>query len=413
MLNTKKGIYMDENSPINSTVKKLGAISFFADVASEMLYPITPILLTTIIGASVSSVGIIEGIAESIASLMKTYSGMWSDKIAKRRPFILIGYFLGAVSKPIIGFSNSWIGVLSARAIDRTGKGLRSSPRDALIADCVSENSRGAAFGWHRMMDTLGATVGPLIAILFLKYHPDNLRSLYYWAIIPGLLSVIIIFSIKETPQQIPKKSFSNPFKLWKNFDIPFKEYVFAWGIFSLTNSSDVFLLLRAKDIGFSTIGVILLYCTYNLTYALSSPYLGKLSDKIDRKKLLIAGLLTFSCVYVAIGTSNSKWTFWVLFLIYGLYMGATDGVGKALAVDLSPKDLKASSLGIISTITGLCTIFASSLTGIIWEKINPSWAFYYGAIGALVSAALIFKLIPKPSLQKPNKTFEISNHSD
>lgn len=379
-----------KSEALNPTVIKLGVVSFFADIASEMLYPITPIFLTTILGASVTSVGIIEGIAESIASLLKTYSGAWSDSISRRKPFILLGYFLGAISKPITGLSHTWIGVLTARAIDRTGKGLRSAPRDALIADSVTPDKRGAAFGWHRGMDTLGAAVGPLFALLLLTTYSENLRSLYYWALIPGLISVLVIFLIKEAPSKGPKKKMINPFLLWNQFSNPFKKYIYLWGIFSLTNSSDVFLLLKAKSMGYSTQFVILLYCVYNLTYSFSSPYLGKLSDNIGRKKLMLLGLLIYTLVYAGFGFASQSWQLWPLFLIYGLYMGATEGVGKALAVDLAPSDLKATSVGILGTVTGLCTIIASTAAGFLWDHYGSSWTFFFGAIGAIFSFVVL-----------------------
>lgn len=383
----------DKNKVLNNTVVKLGTVSFFADIASEMLYPITPIFLTTVLGASMSSVGFIEGVAEALASLLKTYSGAWSDSLSKRKPFIVVGYFLGAISKPITGLSHSWLGVLGARMLDRTGKGIRSAPRDALIADSVHSSKRGAAFGWHRGMDTMGAAVGPLLALLLLNQYSDNLRPLYYWALIPGLISVLIIFSIRESGHSVEKKKIENPFRLWKKFGSPFKNYIYSWGIFSLANSSDVFLLLKAKSSGLSIQTVILLYCAYNLTYSLSSPWLGKLSDEIGRKKLMISGLLVFALVYLGFGFATESWHFWILFLVYGLYMGATEGIGKALAIDLSPTNLKATSIGILGTTTGLCTIVASSFAGLIWDHFGASWTFFFGAFGALVALMMLLQV--------------------
>ena len=393
---------MEENKDkaLNPTVVKLGIVSFFADVASEMLYPVTPIFLTTVLGASMSSLGLIEGVAEAIASLLKTYSGSWSDQIQKRKPFILAGYFLGAISKPFIGLSQSWVHVLGARALDRTGKGLRSAPRDALIADSVTAANRGAAFGWHRGMDTFGAAVGPLLTIFLLTLNPNDLRSLYYWALIPGLISVLIIFSVKEPKHQVQNKKWENPLKTWSGYNKPFKSYIYAWGVFSLANSSDVFLLMKAKASGLSTQSVILLFCVYNLTYSLSSPYLGKLSDQIGRKKILISGLMIFALVYLGFGLANESWQYWLLFLIYGLYMGATEGVGKALAVDLSPASLKATSVGILGTITGFSTIFASVFAGLIWDQFGASWTFMYGAVGACMAILMLLRF----DLRKPLK---------
>jgi MFS family permease len=374
---------------LSPTVVRLGIVSFFADIASEMLYPITPIFLTTVLGASMSNLGLIEGIAESIASLLKTYSGAWSDRISKRRPFILLGYFLGAISKPWIGLSQSWGEVLGARAIDRAGKGLRSSPRDALIADSVSPEIRGAAFGWHRAMDTLGAAVGPLLTILLLSLKPGDLRSLYLWALIPGFLSVAVVFTVREKEHQAhaSQNGWVNPLQAHEALSGPFKKYLYAWGAFSLVNSSDAFLLMRAKNSGLSTQRVILLYCAYNLTYALSSPWLGGLSDRMGRKKLMVLGLCIFTFVYLGFGLASQGWQFAALFLVYGLYMGATDGVGKALAVDLSPAHLKATNLGILGTISGLCTILASTFAGVIWDHWGAPMTFYYGAFGAAIAA--------------------------
>jgi MFS family permease len=376
---------------LNPTVVKLGIVSFFADVASEMLYPITPIFLTTVLGASMANLGLVEGFAETVASLLKTYSGIWSDRISRRKPFIILGYALAAFSKPLTGMSQSWTGVLGARGLDRTGKGLRTAPRDALLAESVTVESRGAAFGWHRAMDTLGAFLGPLLAIWLMSMSAGNLRPLYFWALIPGLLSVLVVLTVTEPKHPKPKQAiWTNPFKVRQELSAPFKRYLYAWGLFSLTNSSDVFLLMKAKSSGLSTQLVILFYCGYNLVYALSSPWLGALSDRIGRKKLMIAGLLVFGAVYLGFGLASQSWHYWALFLVYGLYMGATEGVGKALAVDLSPTHLKATNLGLLATVSGLCTIFASTFAGVIWDQWGSAWTFFYGALGALLASVWI-----------------------
>lgn len=388
----------DSQKALNPTVVKLGLVSFFTDVASEMLYPITPIFLTTVLGASMSSLGLIEGIAEATASLLKLYSGIWSDRIVKRKPFLLMGYFLGAISKPFIGSAQVWSQVLFARVLDRFGKGIRTAPRDAMLADTVIASQRGAAFGWHRAMDTLGAAVGPLLALLFLNYNSFELRSLYFWALIPGLMSVLIAMSLRETcaepVESLKSKNISlNPFKLWNEFDASFKNYILAWGVFSVANSSDVFLLMRVKDSGLSISAVILLYCGYNLIYAFFSPYFGKLSDRVERKKILSLGLLIYTVVYFGFSQSNTIWQFAGLFFIYGIYMAATEGVGKAFAIDLVPTHLKATAVGILGTVTGVCTILASFLAGLIWDYYGASWAFVYAAVGAIVTIVLLLRV--------------------
>lgn len=369
---------------LNPTVIKLGLISLFADISSEMLYPVTPIFLTTVLGASMASVGFIEGFAEAIASLMKSYSGIWSDRISKRTPFVTFGYLLSAFGKPITGMARVWPQVLFARGMDRTGKGLRTAPRDALLAEAVPSNLRGAAYGWHRAMDTLGAAIGPLIAVLYLQKNGGNLRPLYYWALIPGLIAVGITLLISEK-NAVPGKEKKKTFRV-SSLSQAFKAYVISWAFFSLANSSDVFLLMKAKSVGISLTEVILLYCGYNLIYALFSPYFGKLSDRFGRKLLLIAGLLVFAGVYLGFSFAALRWHFCVLFGIYGLYMAATDGVGKAFAVDLIDPQQKATGLGILGAVTGISTVIASTAAGAIWDHWGAFYTFLYGASGALIA---------------------------
>lgn len=338
-----------------------------------------------------TSVGIIEGTAEGVASILKTYSGFLSDRWGKRKPFILVGYFLAAISKPLIGISESWLHVFIARGIDRTGKGLRTSPRDALIDDSVAPNFRGAAFGFHRFMDTLGAVLGPLIALIYLFYYRDDLRSAYFYAFIPGIFAFFIVFAVQDKKQEISAK----PFQTKWNFSLfkpGFKRYLLAWGLFSVANSSDVFLLMRAKQIGFTLVEVILLYCFYNLTYSLSSPFFGALSDSIDRKKIMIAGLGMFILVYAGFIFASAHWMFWLFFAIYGLYMGATEGVGKALVMDYVDSDLKASAQGIFGTLTGVATILASIFAGLLWDHLGPGWAFGFAILGAISSLFILIK---------------------
>ena len=380
---------------------RLGLVSFFADVSSEMLYPITPIFLTTILGASMASVGLIEGFAEGMSGLLKIYSGLWSDKMAKRRPFIWGGYFCAAMAKPLIGMASSWPGVLGARAIDRVGKGLRTAPRDAMLADAVDVKLRGAAFGWHRGMDTLGAAIGPLVAVAYLSQGNPNLRSIYFWALIPGILSVLVALGLKEGATH--KKAHSvqdgkaKVFKWnWHDMSPEYKRYLVGWCLFSLTNSSDAFLLLKAKSCGHSLVEVVCMYSFYNLIYSLGSPSLGILSDRIGRKKILISGLLIFALVYLGFALTSSSLALWTLFGIYGLYMAATDGVGKALVVDLVPASLKGTGLGIFGTATAFATIIASTVTGEIWDHGSMSMAFLYGCSGALVAAIFLSMTLKK-----------------
>ncbi len=394
-----------EQKVLNPTVVKLGLVSLFADIASEMLYPITPIFLTTVLGASMTSVGFIEGFAEGLGSLLKTFSASWSDKISKRKPFILGGYFLSAIGKPLMGFATSASHILFARGLDRVGKGIRGAPRDALISESVAGEHRGAAFGWHRAMDTAGAAIGPLLAVVYLHFCSDNLRSIYYWALIPGLLSVFFVVIVKERPSTKTNAEKKAPqFFIWKSLPFKFKKFVMTWGLFSLVNSSDVFLLLKAKQQGLGMITVIFMYCFYNLFYSLLSPYFGKLSDNFSRKNIIVLGLLIFAFVYAGFSIATFPWHFWALFAIYGIFMAMTDGVGKAYAIDLIENEiptLKATSLGVLGTITGLATIAASSTAGFLWEYVSPQWTFFYGAAGAFLCASLLLVFLPAANKER------------
>jgi MFS family permease len=382
----------------NPIVFRLGWVSFFADISSEMLYPITPIFLTTILGASMASVGGIEGCAEATASLIKLFSGRFSDKISRRKPFVIFGYLLAALAKPLVGSSATWPQVLGARMLDRFGKGIRSAPRDALIAESVEPSEMGEAFGWHRGMDTLGAAIGPLLAIWYLNSGRD-LRSIYYWAVVPGIVSVLFLMTLKEAkskPGNIKKNNAnaaSPKSSFWKDSSSSLKIYLSALTIFALTNSSDVFLLLKLKAAGESTTLVILLYAGYNLIYALSSPWLGKLSDFWPKINIFGLGLFVFAGVYAGFAVSTELWQFVLLFACYGLYMGATDGVGKVLCLELGKNLPKATLLGWQGTLTGIATVVASITAGWLWDSRGPATAFYFGSAGALLAAALLFFL--------------------
>lgn len=384
----------NKNKVLNPTVVKLGLVSLFADISGEMLYPITPIFLTTVLGASMTSIGLIEGVSELIASILKLYSGFWSDRLSKRKPFIVIGYFISAVAKPLVGSATSWPQVLVARGFDRTGKGLRGAPRDALLAEAVVEKKRGHAYGWHRAMDTLGAAIGPLLAVVYLNAAGEDLRTIYYLALIPGLIAVGIVLSVKEKRiQTVSAVKIRFSFSAWRQFSKNFKVYLASWGIFSLVNSSDVFLLLRARQSGLSLNSVIFMYCFYNLIYAGMSPYFGKLSDRIPRRNVLLFGLLVFCIVYSGFSFAEAEWHYWVLFAIYGFYMAATDGAGKALAVDLVSSELKASGLGALAFVSGAAGVFASVVGGLLWDNFGAHWTFVYGVFGALCSILLLIAL--------------------
>ena len=385
---------------LSPTVFRLGLISLFADISSEMLYPITPIFLTSVLGASMVSVGFIEGLAEALASILKVFAGRWSDLLGKRKFFVWIGYLLAAIAKPAIGLSQATSHVLIARAFDRTGKGLRSAPRDALLAESVRKEERGAAFGWHRFMDTLGAVIGPLLALCFLSFYSTNLRSIYLWATIPGVLAVLVALTISDIKKTGAREE--QPVLRLRSLPKSFKTYIVGWIIFSLANSSDVFLLLRAKQLGSDNTTVILLYCLYNLTYAVFSPYLGGLSDVVGRKKCLVLGLAIFSIVYLGFAVANSMIHLILLFAIYGIYMAATDGVGKAFAVDLLPENQKATAVGILGTTTEIATVISSTLAGFLWERFSPQMTFLTGSAGSVLAISIFLTFLNEGDSHAP-----------
>jgi MFS family permease len=385
---------------LTPNIVRMGLVSFLADVSSEMLYPLTPIFLTVVLGAPVAAVGLIEGVAESIASLLKSVSGRMSDRSGKRRPYITWGYGLAAVAKPLIGIAYGWPLVLLARSVDRFGKGLRTSPRDALLADSIDQEHRGLAFGWHRALDTMGAVLGPLLALGLLPVMHNNLRPIFAIAFIPGIIGAALTLTVRERRHVVKHEASSFRYR-----DLParMKYYLLAWGVFSIANSSDVFLILKAKNVGFSNTLVILLYVVYNIVYASASPIFGRLSDRLGRKRVLVGGLLVFAGVYLGFAFARAAWMLWPLLAVYGLYIAATDGVGKALAVDLVTPEIRGTAVGILGTVTGVAALVASSVAGLLWTVIGPWAAFVYGSLGAIAGAILIARLSPRRDAIRPD----------
>ena len=382
---------------LNKNIIVLSVTSFFTDISSEMLYPVIPIFITTVLGAPVPALGLIEGIAESTASIMKVFSGWVSDSIRKRKPFVVWGYFLSSIGKLLLFFAYAWPAVLIARFTDRLGKGVRTSPRDALLADSAPVEYRGKAFGFHRAMDTLGACLGPLLALWLLIILKENIRQVFLIAFIPAILSVItLVLFLKEKPLNVTGTgsfSLSRLFDL-KKFPVPFKRFLVVSCIFAIGNSSDAFLIIRSKDVGLSLSLVILAYVVYNVSYsALSFPF-GILSDKIDRKWVILGGFTVFAAVYFGFGLHATRTSIWVLFAVYGFYMAMTDGVSKAYITDMVPQESRATAIGIYYCFTGILTLFASIIAGLLWSYIGKSAPFIYGAITGVISAILCVFLL-------------------
>jgi len=385
---------------ISKNVFVLGLVSFFNDVASEMIYPIVPIFLTSVLGAPVAIVGLIEGIAESTASILKVVSGWLSDKFQKRKPFVVAGYSFSAISKILLSLAFSWPFVLIARFIDRFGKGTRTSARDALIAESSENSVRGRSFGFHRALDTLGAVVGPLIALLAIHFLDNNFRLIFFLAFIPACIGILLLlFFVKERKKEANLSPAIN--LSWRNLDPSFKIFLLISFVFALGNSSDAFLILRAQNLGLSVILVVALYVLFNFTYAIFSMPAGIISDKVGPKKVLLTGFLLFSAVYLFFGLTHSSLFLWLLFPFYGMYMALTEGVGKAYISNLVPQEKTGTAFGVYQTTIGLCTFFASLIAGLLWTYIGVSAPFIFGSLMAVISAFLFVVLEKKIKLVK------------
>lgn len=362
----------------------LGITSLLTDISSEMVYPLLPVFLVSTLGASPAVLGLIEGVAESLASILKVFSGYFSDKLKSRKPFTIFGYSCSTVGKFFLYIAGSWTFVLAGRMIDRFGKGIRTAPRDALIADSAQGKKRGAAFGLHRAMDTGGAIIGVAAAYLILTRCHGSIRNIFLLSLVPAFLGVLFLFPVKEaavtSSARAPGAARPLEFK-WGKLDKRLKLFLVFTFVFTLGNSSNQFLLLRAKDLGADLPLVLLLYFVYNLVYGLVSYPAARLSDTIGRKKLLVLGYLFYGLVYLGFAVNRTVPALWFLFATYGLYIGFTEGVEKALIVDISPAELRATTIGLHATLVGIGLLPASVLAGILWKVFGASAPFYVGGI--------------------------------
>jgi MFS family permease len=370
----------------------LAFTSLFADISTEMLYPLLPIFLTQYLHAGGSIVGIVEGVAETTQNLVQGFSGWLSDKLQKRKILAVSGYIVAALSKPVIGVATAWQGVLGARFLDRLASGTRSAPRDALIAASADEKNRGKAFGLEGIGDNLGAFIGPLVAILFLFSLRLSIRTVFYLSIIPGLLAVCMILLVREK-----KADFTAKTKIdlsVRKFPAAYWKYLLAMAVFGIGNSSNAFLILQTKDLGVSFKNTIFIYAAYNLVAALISYPSGSLSDKLGRKNIMLISLLIFLITYLGFAFTKNLWLIGGLFILYGLYQGIFRSVGKALATDLVPPHLRASGVGWYATTVGITGLVASIIAGLLWDKVGHTAVFIYGAIFGIVGIASFMLLI-------------------
>ena len=372
---------------ITRTVLILSFVSLFADIASELLYPVVPVYLTQI-GFSVFWIGILEGVANFTAGISKGYFGKLSDEKGLRLPFVKLGYFLSAISKPMIAIFIYPIWIFFARTLDRLGKGIRTAARDALLSKEATRETKGRVFGFHRGMDTVGATIGPALALLFLYFRPGQYKSIFYFAFIPGLISVLLIFLLKEKRQPVStlgKGNFFSFFNYYKIATVEYKRLVVGLLLFALFNSSDIFLLLKVKEVTGNDTTTIAAYVFYNLVYALASYPLGAIADKLSFRKVYLTGLLLFAIVYMGFAFDPSTVVIFLLFFIYGIYAAATDGVTKAWITNIAHNENTATAIGFYTSCESICTLVASIVAGAIWSTFGSLYTFFLTAAIALI----------------------------
>jgi MFS family permease len=380
---------------LSPTVIALGCVSLLTDTSSEMVYTQVPLFLTNVLNTQAWIVGLIEGIAESTASLLKVVSGWLSDRAGQRKPLTMLGYGLGAISKPLMALANLWQTVFLLRFLDRLGKGLRTAPRDALIAEATPAALRGRAFGLHRTMDTTGAVLGPLLGYWFLRHVSANARHLFLFAGLPGLLAVLtLLFAVKEKAHRTSPHLSSSPpaatiLPRWQNLQPSYRRFLWIVLLFNLGNSSDAFLILRAKSLGFAATDILLLYAAFNMVEALFGYAAGSLSDRVGRRPLIVAGYFVFALVYLGFALARTQAAIWLLFLLYGGYYTLTQGVQRAFAADYADPAQRATQIGAYHTIVGVALLPASLLAGRLFEW-NPAAPFLVGGTTAMLSALLL-----------------------
>jgi MFS family permease len=401
---------MTENQGGNSQLKQLprnvwatSLTSFFMDISSEMILNILPLYLSNVLGVRTNLIGLIEGVAEASASLLKVFSGWFSDRLRMRKWLAVAGYGLSAVVKPFFYLAESWGVVLAVRWADRVGKGLRTSPRDALVADSIDEHNRGLAFGFHRAADTGGAMIGLVIAFLVVWQSQsaaagltgDTFRTLVLISIIPGFLAVLsLAVGARDVDvEEVEDRSVIS----FQGLGKPFLTFLVIVGIFDLGNSSDAFLVLRAQERGLNLLGILGMLATFNLVYALVSTPGGSLSDRVGRRKVLIGGWLAYALIYFGFGFARSGWQIWALYALYGVYYGLAYGTGKALIADLVREDVRGIAYGTYAAVLGLLNFPASFIAGVLWQGMGewagfgPAAPFLFGAVLALIAAVWMF----------------------
>jgi MFS family permease len=381
---------------LNRNIFFTGLVSFFMDFSSEMVYPLVPLFLSSVLGVHKSVIGLIEGIAESTASLLKVFSGWFSDRLGHRKWLMVIGYGISTLSRPLLATAPNWGQVLASRFMDRFGKGVRNAPRDALIAESCEVPNLGRSFGFHRGMDTLGAVVGPAVAFGLLAYFNGGYRLVFWLSMIPGALAVMtIIFFIREI-RTCPIDPAEKPKLAWSGFDGTYKYFILVATLFSVGNSSDVFLILRAQNVGIPAAVIPLVYLVFNVIYGLGALPAGILSDRIGPKPIIFSSFIFFGFIYLGFAKASHPAHIWLLFIAYGIFMAMTEGVQKAFLATIIPQEFKATGFGLYNTLIGLAVFPASLIGGLLWDRVGPSATFLYGTATAWVSALLFVYLLFK-----------------
>jgi MFS family permease len=409
-MKVKNNVGANSRSPLRRLPRNvwvMSATSLLNDISSEMLLNLIPFFLANILGVRTAVIGLIEGVAETTASLLKIYFGALSDRFGKRKPFAVAGYALSALTKPLLYFASAWGWVLGVRVADRIGKGIRTAPRDALIADSIDDKQRGLAFGLHRAADTLGAFLGLGIAA-FIVWRTqaqasllslDTFKLIVLVSIIPGILGVLVLAlgaaEVTGTGTGVEVKRLS-----LKEMDPRFRYFLFVLVLFTLGNSSDAFILLRGQERGLSILGVMGMSLTFNAIYTVFAGPLGAWSDKVGRRRLMLIGWLAYGLVYLGFAFSRSGWQIWALFALYGLYYAATEGAARALVADLVPSAQRGGAYGLYNAAIGITVLPASLIAGLLWQGagtwagFGPSAPFFFGALMALLAGFLFSRLI-------------------
>jgi MFS family permease len=386
---------------ISRNVFVMGLVSFFTDVGTEMIVPVRILFLVTVLQTPLALAGLIEGIAASTASLLAIVSGRLADRTRRRKPLMLFGYGLSSAVKPMLAFVGSWQAALGLIFLERVGKGVRGSPRDAMLADATPVRYRGKAFGFHRSLDTLGAAVGPLLAYLVLLLTNDDVRAVFAWTVVPGTLSVLVLVVFLRERRVAPAVEALRPVEvLSPKVTAPvlgkrFWMFTAISVVFAFGNSSDAFIFLRTADLGDSLLLVPLVYFGFNVVYALLATPLGALSDRFGRLPVLLSGYAIFALVYLGWAVAVEGWNAWLLFLVYGVYAAATEGIGRAFVADIVPREARGTALGWFGGLVGLAALPANLIAGWLWSTVGPSATFTFGMWSAVVAVALTLAWLP------------------